>query len=100
MSIQDWNLYVEMNDGSVWAVPVIVIAEHRATYFKKEFHNDLDRSLNEDTLPLFSYNLGEIEEWASREMTWEDVKDFAIQIESAKDLDYSDGWVNGYKEVR
>ena len=42
-----------MPDGSKWDVPISVIAEHRADYYRNEFDGSLERSLKEDTIPLF-----------------------------------------------
>lgn len=44
---------VQMRDGSIWAVPVSVIARDRAKHYASEFDGDIERSLAEDTLPLF-----------------------------------------------
>lgn len=44
---------VEMPDGSKWGVPVEMIARSRAAYYANEFDGDVERSLAEDTLPLF-----------------------------------------------
>lgn len=90
-------LRVEMSDGSKWDVPVSVIAEDRAKYYAYEFDNDVERSMNEDTLPLFE-DVYEIEDWAANNMNWTDVCGFAEMV-SEGETDYQDGWVNGIKEV-
>ena len=57
-------LTVDMPDGSVWAVPVMLIARNRAEHYKGEFGGDIERSLAEDTVPLFSESDYEIRDWA------------------------------------
>jgi hypothetical protein len=57
------ELHIKMPDSSVWAVPVQLIATNRAEYYAKEFGGDIQRSLAEDTLPLFRTDDFEIEEW-------------------------------------
>ena len=66
-------LVLQMPDGSEWGVPVEVIARNRAEHYKSEFGDDVERSLAEDTMPLFEDDY-EIEEWASNNMNWQDVK--------------------------
>ncbi|WP_241624224.1 hypothetical protein [Rosenbergiella epipactidis] len=93
-------LQVEMPDGSKWAVPVEVIALHRARYYAQNDGICLDQSLNEDTLPLFESSPFEIEDWAVNNMDWVDVKRFAVQIKNPHpDFDYEDGWTNGDKQI-
>lgn len=87
-----------MSDGSKWAVPVSIIAGDRAKYYAKEFGGSVERSLNEDTGPLFDSDDFEIEDWAQNNMNWDDVKDYANLIEPAK-CDYQEGWMNGEHEV-
>lgn len=93
---------VEMPDGSIWAVPVEVIARSRAAYYAEEFGGDIERSLAEDTNPLFEEDSYEIEDWARGNMDWADVKDHAerVQEPSATDTDYQEGWVNGEVSYR
>lgn len=102
MSILDKYLEVEMPDNSRWAVPIRLIAEHRAAYYAKadfdEFGGDVALSLKEDTEPLFESDHYEIEDWAQNNMNWKDVKPHAKQIALAK-IDWEDGWCNGEKRV-
>lgn len=93
-------LRVEMPDGSKWDVPVMVIAKNRADYYKDEFDGDLEKSLKQDTIPLFESDDYEIEDWAVNNMNWGDVKEFAKQVPPMEaEPDYQEGWVNGDKEV-
>lgn len=91
-------LIVTMTDGTRWSVPVEIIAKHRAERYKHEYGGDHQRSLDEDTWPLFEDDEYEIEDWAANNMNWSDVSDWATKLD-AKPADYQDGWVNGDKEV-
>lgn len=89
-----------MPDGSKWDIPVSVIAEHRANHYKKEFDGNLERSLKEDTIPLFEEDEFEIEDWAANNMDWSDVARFATRASFVpEEVDYQEGWVNGKKEL-
>lgn len=90
---------VQMPDGSRWAVPLMVIAHHRATHFAHEFGGDLERLLTEDTLPLFEADSYEVKDWAANNMNWSDVVSVATQIEAPGETDYQEGWVNGESYV-
>lgn len=91
-------LRVNMPDGSKWDVPVSVIAENRAKYYSHEYGGDVQKSLEEDTLPLFEADRYEIEDWAANNMNWSDVEKMA-QLAVASETDYQEGWVNGGKTV-
>jgi len=93
------HLLITMPDESVWAVPVEVIAINRATSYASEFGNDVQASLDQDTLPLFNSNPFEIEDWAANNMNWSDVAAHARLIREGE-TDYQEGWVNGEKEVK
>ncbi|HHG5598177.1 TPA: hypothetical protein ACPWOC_000061 [Pseudomonas aeruginosa] len=101
MSILDKYLVISMPDSSKWAVPVRVIAEHRAKQFADEFDGDVERSLSEDTEPYFADDDYNIEDWAANNMNWVEVESRARRIpELSGSVDYQEGWVNGDKEVR
>jgi hypothetical protein len=87
-----------MPDGSKWGVPVGKIARNRAECYAREFDGDVERSLNEDSLPLFESDPDAIEDWAANNMNWSDVKVDAVMIQ-APHVDYQDGWMNGEKEI-
>lgn len=93
-------LRVEMPDGSRWDVPVDVIARSRATYYAHEIDGNVERSLREDTLPLFAEDESEIYDWAANNMNWSDVVSFAERVpDSGRPVDYQEGWCNGEKEI-
>ncbi len=100
MKIKDKKYVVEMEDGSRWAVPVPVIATHRASCYAEEFNGDVERSLEEDTYPLFEADAYECADWAKNNMNWEDIVDEAVRVVDAKEeVDYQEGWVNGDWEI-
>lgn len=92
-------LTVKQSDGSIWGVPVELIAMSRAEHYAHEFGNDVQRSLKEDTLPLFDGNGGESEvlDWAENNMNWPDVADKALLIKMPGSPDFQEAWVNGDK---
>lgn len=91
---------VKMSDGSRWAVPVEIIAVNRAEEYCKEFGNSIQRSLREDTIPLFEADHWECADWAKNNMNWDDVHNYARQVSSpSDDVDFQDGWVNGEWEI-
>ena len=93
------RLIVTMPDGSRWGVPVDLIARDRAKHYAGEFDGDVERSLAEDTVPLFADDY-EIIDWAQNNMNWKDVEAHAGRMaESEPDFDYQEGWVNGDKQL-
>jgi hypothetical protein len=95
-TIEQLVYIIEMTDGTMWEIPAKVIAENRANYYKHEFGDSLEKSLKEDTIPLFLQDNYEIRDWASNNMNWSDVKAFARRKElKQKDYDNDDAWVNG-----
>ncbi|MBF0109317.1 MAG: hypothetical protein HQL76_09085 [Magnetococcales bacterium] len=91
------TLTVTMPDRSLWSIPVEIIARHRAEHFAMRlFDGDVERSLKEDTLPLFQQNSYAIERWSEDMMDWDDVKEHASQIATAN-VNYFDGWLKGVK---
>lgn len=93
MSVLDKVLHLEYN-GFIWEIPVKSIAENRADSYKDEFGDDLKRSLQEDTLPLFEDDEGEIFDWVQNNMNPSDLLGFEKLIKSpTPSLD--DAWFNG-----
>jgi hypothetical protein len=91
-------LQVTMPDGTKWNVPVDIIARNRAMYYASSFGNDVQRSLNEDTLPLFEGSVQEIHDWATTNMDWRDVSGVACKVHEPF-VDYEEGWLNGRWKV-
>lgn len=97
-------LQIDMPNGSKWGVPVDVIARNRAEHYAHEYGGDIEKSLIEDTMPLFEKHKYEIEEWAENNMNWSDVKDCAKLLVPAilhevVECNYQDGWINGDKKI-
>lgn len=90
---------VLQEDGSKWAVPVEVIARSRAAHYAHEFGGDVERSLAEDTLPMFADDPFEIEDWASNNMNWSDVQNVAFKCGEPSPPDFQEAWINGEKEI-
>lgn len=99
MNIQPPYYEVTMPDGSLWGVPLEVIALNRADSYAHEFDGDAERSLNEDTMPLFREDPSEVSDWAQNNMDWKDVSDKAVLIKSGDAVDHQEGWVNGRSKV-
>lgn len=91
-------LKIEMPDGSKWGVPVVIIARNRAAQYAHEYGGDVQKSLLDDTVPLFESDDYEVEDWAANNMNWVDVKEYAQLLEQ-RECDYQEGWVNGDKSV-
>lgn len=88
---------VKMRDGSVWGVPVEMIARNRAEHYASEFGGDVERSLAEDTIPLFEADVYEIQDWASNQMDWSDFDGHQVRLMSPPDPDFQDAWMSGEK---
>ena len=92
-------LTVTMPDGSIWAVPVLMVATNRATHYAHEFDGDVDRSLAEDTLPLFESDEYEVADWAVNNMNWCDFDGRQFKIKDAPPPDFQEAWMSGDKSV-
>ena len=92
-------LTIELPSGEVWGVPVDLIARNRAAEYASEFDGDIERSLAEDTLPLFASNQYEIEDWAANQMNWSDFDGHQIKVSDAPKPDFQEAWMNGMSKV-
>lgn len=90
------NMQVIFRNGETWSIPVMDIAMNRAEYYAHEFDGDVQRSLNEDTIPLFEDDF-EIEDWAKNCMNWEDFNNKTL-VESK--FDYQDHFGNADVEIK
>lgn len=100
MSIYAKYLRVEMPDGSLWDIPVDVIARSHAEHYAHEYGGDIERSLAEGTGPLFESDDYAIEDWAANSMDWADVESVAREAERpGPPVDFQEGWVNGVKAI-
>ena len=85
-------LTFKASDGSVWGVPVEMIAMDRAKHYAKEFDGDVDRSLAEDTMPLFDGSDYEIIDWAANEMDFSDFDGHQVKLRDAPQLNLEADW--------
>lgn len=92
------KLRFTLDYGPTYEVPVSVIATHRAQHYEDEFGGDLNRSLLEDTLPLFAEDEFAIRDWAGNNMEWSDVKAVAHKVAAPKE-DPSLAWYTGNMEI-
>ena len=100
MKLKYKTLRVTMPDASRYDVPVEIIALNRAKSYAHEFDDDIEKSLDKDTAPLFNDDTYEITDWASNNMNWEDVEKYAEKVPAKKvETDFQEGWCNGDKEV-
>ncbi len=90
-------LTVKMPDGSVWGVPVEMIARNRAAHYAHEYDGDIEQSLAKDTGPLFESDDYMIEDWAENNMDWSDFDGHQVKISDAPQPDFQEAWLNGEK---
>lgn len=95
-------LRVTMTDGSVWEVPVSVIAKSREKSYREMGRHDLSDPENSDLLAAeFEREADDydIADWAGNNMNWSDVKDVAVQVSPPPPPNFEEGWMNGKKKV-
>lgn len=90
--MKKWYVF-ECSDGSKWRVPTERIARNRAEYYEDRFGGDVEKSLKEDTVPLFENDDFEIEDWAKNNMNWAEVENFAEKIKGGN-LDMQEEWLD------
>jgi len=88
---------VKMPDGSLWGVPVEIIARNRAEHYASEFGGDVERSLVEDTVPLFEGDDYTIQDWAVNNMNWSDFNGHQVKLAGAPEPDFQMAWLSGEK---
>lgn len=93
------HMQVRMPDGSLWAVPVQVIAESYSKHYAKDYGGDLDACMKLHTAPLFDSVDDAIYEWAENDMNWSDVAGHAVLVSQGKQVDWQGGWVSGEKKL-
>ena len=86
---------IKMTDGSKWGVPVEMIAKNRASHYAKDFGGDVERSLAEDTVPLFESDDYAIEDWALNNMNWNDFDGHQVKLVDAPTPDFQTSWIIG-----
>lgn len=98
MSILSKKYRITMPDGTDWDIPIKIIAKHHARFFSKQYDGDETQSLADCTLPMFTQHSYEIASWARNQMTWEDVKEHAVQVIKPAES-YSIGWIKGKHKI-
>ena len=82
--------------GQTWGVPIDVIARSRATYFAEEDAHEEDddtrKEIYEKELALALTNDEIIQDWATNNMDWDDVKGFAVLIRTSNKSPDADFW--------
>jgi hypothetical protein len=98
MSILDRMYRVIFANGDMWDIPVEIIARNRAEYYAStdpDFKDDINKSLEEDTIPLFESDYYEIKDWAQNNMNWKDVKHRALFVGRVDSMfAYEEMWTN------
>lgn len=86
---------VQMEDLSLWDVPVQAIADNRDAFYA-ENKEDTIGSIRDGGL-----SDAEIHDWAGNDMNWSDVQAFATQVPTIQEkrVDWEDGWANGEKKI-
>lgn len=96
MNIDDVVVEVTLPSGDVWGLPLRFVAENRAAHFAGEFDGDINKSLENDTWPLF-FSCGELDsyeirDWIIGNMDWDAMKHRAWLVRSGKDKDGGISW--------
>lgn len=86
-------IFVTMPDGSQYKVPASIIAKNRAISYEKRKGEDYDE-IYEETIE----DDDEILDWARNNMSWDEVKEFAI-LKLEPCVDFDEGWINGYRFI-
>lgn len=94
-------IHIDMPDNFTYAIPVMVIAEHKAFKVTK-YNGDLNfyQAMTTEVLPEFESDEYAIKDWAQNDMNWADVKKYAVRLEKKQEIDYQDAWVNGEMTIR
>ena len=94
-------LEIKQNDGSVWAVPVAIIALHRARFCAESFHGSVRQSLIEDTVPLFKNNPQAIIDWVESNMDWDMLSQYSFLMHDRPLVfnDFKESIASGEKRI-
>lgn len=94
------KIYVDMPDGLTYAIPVMVVAEHKGYRMAKYHNDDFYTAMVKEVLPEFENDNYQIKDWAKNNMNWQDVKKEAIVLKRKVECDYQEYWVNGEFEIK
>ena len=84
---------VHMDNLTMWSVPVQIIADSRDEYYKDD-KEDTIKSIRKGDLDPYG-----IKDWASGNMNWADVKEYAVQEDSAGEPNWEECWMNSPTEI-
>ncbi len=103
-------LQITFSDNKTYLIPAYIIVKPKAQYWtekdlererkSKHYPNDIDiQKMYDDNFNAIMDDDYEIKEWASNSMKWEDMKDFAIEIENSYIIDYDRDFINTEMKV-
>jgi len=93
---KEW-LFVKFSDGRTYKILAKIIAEHRANYYANlEPHQGLAKEIFDDEVDFALADEYELVDWATNNMNWPDVKEFA-ELVREKQVNYFKEWVNAEK---
>jgi len=93
MSILDKSYRMTMSDGSIWDIPVKIIANNRADSLAHRFRNESRYLALVDTISVFEADYSEIRDWARTHMKWSLVKPWVKYVGNAgEQIDMDSEW--------
>lgn len=94
--INDSQLLITLPNKEKFILPMIVVALNHANHFKNKFGMNLDRSLNDNSLPMFANEPHKAKRWLQDNMIWEDIELHVRKINNVipyHGYDYSYGFL-------
>lgn len=91
-----------MEDGTIWDIPIEVIAKDYAYYLAYTDDADSYDVLDDEVISIFEEDHKEILEWLSGDMDWDAVESVAELVQPSLFADpstYNEGITNGFKEI-
>lgn len=96
-------LQVTMPDKSLWEMPAYLIAQARAIALAR---HDTQQENGPAFYEVYKQEVEvgmadeyELIDWASDNLSFQDVDHALVQVQSGKPVDYAKGWTNGRKRV-
>lgn len=99
----DKKIRIKFDNGDVFEIPAIFVANHRAKYYAEDavksgdnyqeaFDNEVEYAMNE---------LSELTGWLAGNMDWDDIEDIAKRIKMRNiEYSYTEKWHSAEKTVR
>jgi hypothetical protein len=91
---------VTFSNGESYGIPAKFVADHRATYYAKKYEGE-EGTFDEVYEKEFEETLNdrlELLDWVNNVMSWVDVKDAAVQMDT-QSVDKEQEFVNAEKSV-